>query len=249
MSRQGRHGEWKFGEICTGPDANAEAVVNKASDDQHGWDHILEIVPPSSPMLPADLQAHVLQCFVQIKTTQGKSPKTRLKLSNAVKAAKSPLPSFVFLLQYHDRSSRPKIFGRHIWASEIEHWLKRARETETEGSQDLHKLSATMSFSEADCIQQNPVDWVLTILSQHGGENYAKRKLKLINSVGYEQYSHEGTVTFGPLDSAADVVLHELGLKRDLPFKDLRLYDRRFGIKSMFPVNSFSTGRIRFRKV
>lgn len=245
MSRQGRHGEWKFGEICTSSKACAEAVVNKATDDQHGWDHIVEIVPKENACIPADLKTHVIQCFVQIKTTNSINPKTSLKLSNAIKAAKSSLPSFVFLLKYVEGASNPIIYGRHIWEKEIAHWLKRARDTEISGRSDLHNLTVSMSFSESDRLDINPIDWILEKLRPFG-DTYSSKKSEMVGSVGYEKHGHEGKITIGPIDSIGDIIDAELGLTKDLPVKNFQLYDHRFGIKSNSPIHEHSEGRISF---
>ncbi len=126
MSRQGRHGEANFAALCQVPNARIDAVVNKAADDEHGWDCVIDLTPPRDLSLPGDLQNHLAQCFAQIKTTRGKHPRTSVKLSNAVKAAKSPNPSFVFLFHY-ERSGEPAVlYENHIWKDQIEHFLKRA---------------------------------------------------------------------------------------------------------------------------
>jgi hypothetical protein len=248
MSRQGRHGEWKFGELCQAQNAKADAVVNRAKDDQHGWDHILDIVPNPKPNLPADLQSHLLQCFVQIKTTNTKKATTHLKLSNAVKAAKSPFPCFVFLLQYKEDLENPIILGRHIWESEISHWLKRARETERSARKELNKQTVTMSFSEKDQLWVNPVDWIIERIKESGGDDYSVAKTGIVKTVGYENLSGEGTFTIGPLNSRDEVVLHELGLVEDLPVSEFRLFDLRFGIRSKLPIHEFEQGRLRLQR-
>ncbi|WP_417685379.1 hypothetical protein [Roseibium sp.] len=248
MSRQSRHGEANFAAICQDQEACADAVVNKASDDLHGWDHVIDIEPPKNTRLPADLQTHLFQCFAQIKTTNGRKPRTKLKLSNAIKAAKSPLPSFVFLFHYVSSSSKPKLYGRHIWKYEISHYLKRAREADINRKIELHKQAVLLNFTEEDRLDGNPIDWILNILSKYGGESYAVRKAELIATVGYGEFTHEGKVTFGPLNSVGDVVLHELGLIKDLPIENFRLFDKRFGIISKEPLKDFSGGRLSFTR-
>ena len=242
MAKQGRNGQWLFGQRCTDASATSEAVVNPALDDQHGWDHILEITPPQNMLLPADLRTPVIACFVQIKTTKGKKPKTTVKLSNAVKAAKSNLPSFVFLFHYI-KGAEPVLYGRHIWKDEIRHCLRRARKA---GSKQLHKMTVTIKFTEADRLTCNPVDWVLAVLSTCGGLSYAKDKSDYVASVGYENMAHTGKFTVGPLNSYNELVLHELGLVEDLPISNFQLFDNRFGITSDTPIQALSEGRVKF---
>lgn len=242
MTNQGRNGQWQFASLCTGPDVSVEAVVNPALDDQHGWDHMLEITPPQNNSLPADLQTHVISCFVQIKTTRGKKAETTVKLSNAVKAAKSPLPSFVFLFHYK-KAGKPVLYGKHIWKDEIRHYLKRARQA---GDAPLHKMTVTVKFSAADRLTCNPVDWVLAVLATCGGDAYTLDKGKYVNSVGYETETHTGNVVLGPLTSLSEVVMHEIGLLADLPVTNFKLFDTRFGIKASAPVRELTDGRVSF---
>ncbi|WP_339816549.1 hypothetical protein [uncultured Paracoccus sp.] len=242
MKNQGRNGEWLFASLCTGPDVSVAAVVNPALDDQHGWDHILEVTPRHNKVLPADLQTHVISCFIQIKTTRGKRPETKVKLSNALKAAKSPLPSFVFLFHYNDVKT-PVLYGKHIWKSEIHDYLKRARQS---GDAPLNKTMVTVAFTAADRLSSNPVDWILAVLATCGGDGYTLEKRNYVDSVGYEGETHTGNLELGPLDSHTDVVMHEIGLLPDLPVTSFKLFDTRFGIKASAPVQDFTDGRVSF---
>lgn len=244
MTNQGRNGQWQFGSLCTGPDVSVEAVVNPALDDQHGWDHMLEITPPQNNALPADLQTHVISCFAQIKTTRGKKVETTVKLSNAVKAAKSPLPSFVFLFHYN-KAGKSVLYGKHIWKDEIRHYLKRAREAR---DAPLHKKTVTVKFTAANRLSCNPVDWVLAVLATCGGDAYTLEKRKYVDSVGYEMGTHTGNFELGPLKSHADIVMHEIGLLADLPVTSLKLFDTRFGIKASAPLEELTDGRVSFTR-
>lgn len=244
MTNQGRNGQWQFASLCTGPDVSVKAVVNPAVDDQHGWDHMLEITPHQNNILPADLQTHVISCFAQIKTTRDKKAETKVKLSNAVKAAKSPLPSFVFLFHYNE-AGKSVLYGKHIWKDEIRHYLKRARQA---GDAPLHKKMLTMKFTAEDRLSCNPVDWVLSVLATCGGDAYTLEKRKYVDSVGYETETHTGNFELGPLKSQADVVMHEIGLLADLPVTSFKLFDTRFGIKASAPLQELTDGRISFTK-
>lgn len=248
MTRRSRHGEWKFGELCHSQEAICDVVVNKSCDDEHGWDHVVDISPPVDINLPADLRNHLYQCFAQIKTTNGKIPRAELKLSNAIKSAKSPFPSFIFLLQYLDKSSEPRVFGRHIWRNEIEDWLRRARMNDVLGKKDLRSERFGLKFEEGDIVYGPPGDWMYRLIEDHGGINYSRNKIDIFTSIGYGETTHEGTITFGPIDGIGDIVRHEIGLSDGLPFCDLKLFDTRFGIRSAFPIEDFvSGGRISFR--
>jgi hypothetical protein len=244
MSQQGRNGQWLFAQLCTDPNSRTGAVVNLSQDDMHGWDHILEITPPVDKVLPADLQTPVIASFAQIKTTRGKKLETKVKLSNALKAAKSPLPSFVFLFHYQS-GAKPILYGRHIWKDEIAHYLKRGRQA---GTEPLNKKWVTIKFSDADLLSCRPADWVMAVLTTVSGISYARAKSEIVESVGYEETTHLGKFNFGPLGSPDDMVLHEIGLLEDLPFTDLKLFDQRFGLTSEVPTQEFTEGRVSFTR-
>ncbi len=231
-SRQGRHGEALFSERCQSPAAGIDAVVNKASDDENGWDHVIDLRPPSNQQLPSDLANHLFQCFAQIKTTSAEQPKTRLKLSNAVKAAKSPSPTFIFLFHHQRMKEGPVLYGRHIWREEIEAILKRARmHSQKGGGAPLHKSTWSLSFSQADAIEVCPSDWLYEVIQKHGAGKYSARKIELIDTVGYGEFTHRGVFSIPNTASAEEVVLHELGLSEDIPVANFQLFDQRFGIE------------------
>ena len=242
---QGRNGEAEFEALCTRAAVSAEdVVVNRAKDDQHGWDHILEVTPHQNNAQPADLRTGVISCFAQIKTTSGKKVETTIKLSNAVKAAKSPLPYFIFLFQY-GVSEKPILYGKHIWKDEIRHYLKRARQA---GDAPLHKKKVTVKFTSADRLKCNPVDWVLTVLTTCGGDAYTLEKRRYVDTVGYGTETNIAHFEIYPIESPDEIVKHELDLRPDLPVRNFKLIDTRFGIKKSVPLKGNTAGRVRFTR-
>lgn len=239
MVRIGKKAEADFTSLCM--DENAS--VNSSDDDQHGWDHVVEIVPARKPNLPADLDTHVISCFVQIKATKGKGCTAVLKLSNAIKSAKSPLPSFVFLFVYDEQGAAPQIYACHIWKEQIHHWLKRARETEMSGRTDLHKLNVTIRFKNTDRLTINPATWIEQTLAPFG-DSYAIRKHELVKTVGYGGSIGEGTINIGPDISVGDIVDHQIGLIESLPVLECKIFDTRFDIKSKQPIYDMAVGRL-----
>ena len=159
-----------------------------------------------------------------------------------MKAAKSPLPSFIFLLQY-DVSEKPVLYGKHIWKDEIRHYLKRARQA---GDAPLHKKTVTVKFTSTDRVTCNPVDWVLAVLSTCGGNAYTLEKRKYVDTVGYETEPRTWNFELGPIESPTEIVKHELDLRADLPVRNFKLFDTRFGIKASVPLKGNTAGRVRF---
>lgn len=242
MSRVGRLGEWAFGTLAQDLRADSDVVVNPSKEDRHGWDHLLEVTRKSKKVLPADMQNDLIRCLAQIKSTQGNKWSVPVSLSNALKYAKAAEPSFVFLLRYSKKSPRPTVYGKHVWKDEIYAWLKRARETEVNGKAKLHRQTVAVTFAPEDEVKEFPGDWIVKIYEKHGDGKYTENKLKLIETLGYEHINGEGEIKIGPIAGVKDIVMHEIGVTKDLPLTGFTLHDIRFGIKSQAPVHEFGEG-------
>lgn len=241
VTRIGKKAEADFTSLCM----DVDAAVNASDDDQHGWDHVVEIVPAKTSNLPADLTTHVISCFAQIKGTKGRRRTATLKLSNAVKSAKSPLPSFVFLLAYTETGVPPTIYACHIWKDQIHHWLKRARETEETGRTDLHRLTVNIKFEKADRLDINPATWIEQTLAPFG-DSYTSQKQELVKTVGYNGVVGRATFNTGPDISVGDIVAHEIGLTKSLSVYSFKMLDVRFDITSKQPIHESAKGRVEF---
>lgn len=241
MSQQGRHGEVYFESLCQNPNSKIDAVINRSQNDLHGWDHVIDITPLNvEHNLPHDLRDHLYQSFVQIKTTRQKYPTTSVKLSNALKSAKSSFPTFVFLLHYIKGRDTPVIYGKHIWLYEIEDTLRRAREAESL-SKAINKIIVPIKYASSDVIKVSPAEWMHEKIISCGGSNYAAEKLKIIQTVGYEGTGKVGTFNLS-VPKLDDLVSFELGITKELPFEDFVLFDERFGIKSKNPIEKVDKG-------
>ncbi len=58
----GRQGEKEFGLLCT----QQGATTNDSTEDDHGWDHIVEVEPASMLALPADLRDGITRALVRV---------------------------------------------------------------------------------------------------------------------------------------------------------------------------------------
>jgi hypothetical protein len=92
--RIGRQGEKLFSLLCT----EAGVTCNQSNEDDYGWDMLIEFPPPVDQNKPIDLRSVQLTASVQVKATRTRSRSCRMSLQNALRMAKSPIPSFVFLI-------------------------------------------------------------------------------------------------------------------------------------------------------
>ena len=219
--RSGRTSQDKFKLLCS----EAEITCNSSSEDDHGWDFIIELVPQRESGLPADKLSGPKQVLVQVKSTKAKSPKTRIKVSNALKLAKSELPCFVVLF-HHAPGTQERIYIRHFWAELIERALLRGRQTSAENKK-LHKVSMEIGFSDQDEHSADLICWIIATLKEHFKE-YAEKKRALSENLGYEGRKYRAEVTIGPLDGIEELVDHEVRVNGLPP--DYKNADGRFAL-------------------
>jgi hypothetical protein len=227
---QGRSAEKAFSKLCS----DNGVTCNDSVEDDHGWDHIVEFPHVALPGVSADMQRPIPAVFVQTKSHTAKGLKVTMKLSNAVKLARSDAPAFVVLRT----SSDPEVEGVSIWHA-VHFWdpliarvLKRARQASRDGvSEDnFHKHNFSFTMSGAD---QQTDDELLTWMKKTVlsiGSDYAVAKKALCPPPQIV-----GTVSFGKLDSIGQLVDHQLGLTPNIQVDSITINQRRFGVDLPFP--------------
>lgn len=238
--RFGRTAEDEFKRLCS----RAGVTCNKSSEDDHGWDFIIEIASQRESGLPADKLPGPKQVLVQVKSTQGKLPKTKMKVSNALKLAKSELPCFVVLFHYTSGGDE-RIYVRHFWAKLMERALLRGRQASAKNKKP-HKVWMEIGFSEQDEHSADLIRWIIAKVKEHSKE-YAENKRALSENLGYEGRKYRAEVTIGPLEGIEELVDHELGMTDYLPVTNMRIVDSRFGIDAPVPMWESDSGRIQIR--
>ena len=123
------------------------ASVQKVSEDDNGWDLLVEFPPQVESAFP-DLDPPLTRCLIQVKSVQSRRKSTRVKLSNALKFAKDSIPCFVVLLTY---PTGPKAFEtayvRHVWATDMAQAIEAARRASS-GGRDLNTQYLPITFSK-----------------------------------------------------------------------------------------------------
>lgn len=241
--RIGKFSETIFMSLCEKNDA----VCNPSTDDQHGWDFIVEIPAIADPKLPPDKQPQIIRILAQIKATKINSRSVRIKLSNALKMVESDLPCFLFLF-WHNKydCDTYKIFAIHVWQDLIERILKKARESEKIEPENLHKKYIHIRFGEEDEVnERDVVRWIKNTVGGIG-RSYAEEKSYIYNNIGYENRKITGEFIIGPLQNVQEkIVEHEIGLLDSLPVREFTIFDDRFGIRSSRPKIYSDEGEIK----
>ena len=237
--RLGRPAQDKFKLLCS----QAQVTCNSSSEDDYGWDFIIEIPTSADPGLPADKRPTPTPVLIQVKWTGGQLARTTMKVSNALILAKSELPCFVVL--FHETGDRGRIYVRHFGKELIRRALRRGREV-TAAQRPTHKATMTIGFTEADDHSDDLVHWLTTAVCGLPKE-YGAEKRSLSESLGYEGRNYRAEVTLGPLKGVEDLVDHQLGFTDYLPASHVKVIDSRFGIDAPSPVVEGTNARIQIR--
>ena len=238
--RTGRPAQDEFKLLCS----LSEVTCNPSNEDDHGWDFIIEFLPPKEDSQPLDKIPGPRQAFVQVKSTQGQLPRTRMKVSNALKLSKSELPCFVVLFRY-DKNGRKEVYVRHFWTDLIRRSLRRGREASAANKQ-AHDVWMEIGFSDGDHHTDDFIRWIIDTI-ESTTTNYSTKKQTLYDTLGYEGRSYRGEVTFGPINGIEELVDHHLGLTDYLPVSNVTVVDSRFGIDAPVPLIDNAHGRMQFR--
>lgn len=233
VRRYDRQAEHRFAELC----AEHGAVSNKSIEDENGWDYIVEFRESHIDGLPADLVPAQKSALVQIKSTITQKAKCELKLSNALRFAKAPMPCFIVLMAYRQNSKKARIYAVHFWKDLIGRTLQRAREADRDGRSDLHRLKLILNFGTEDEIGDGVVSWLERQIDNFSPD-YASAKRTIVQGIGYESGGKIVRVTFDPIDSIDELVDHQLGLGGRISPSHVELVDRRFGIDTSTPIFS-----------
>lgn len=224
----GRQGEKLFSLLCT----DAGVTCNKSIEDDYGWDMLVEFPPPEQQKTAIDLRQVQLTANVQVKATRARSRTCRISLQNALRMAKSPIPSFVFLVVLKDRK-KPRYFVAHVWKELIHSWLKAARVADASGVTATNKRHVTIRFDDTDDHTDDAVRWIENQI-RSAGPQYAANKLKFADTVGFEKGYGIANVSL-ELSNPQEFIDFQLGLKPNLKASRVQIHSERFGIRAANP--------------
>ncbi len=236
-SQLGRRAENRFKMLCS----DVGITCNKSIEDDHGWDFLVEYVPTEDTGLPADKRPGPQQVLVQVKCTESPAPRTRLKVSNALKLTNSDLPCFLVLFHWPRNGEVKKIYAKHVWTETMRHALRRGREL-TRANSSTNKAKLTASFNQADDHTLDLLDWIVSTVDRTE-RSYGEQKRLLRETLGYEQGRYRADILLDPL-GIEDIVDHQLKIKPHLPVSQFELVDPRFGIDIPVPQGKGGRGRI-----
>lgn len=227
--RKGRPAEKHFSLLCS----QANITCNRSEEDDHGWDFIVEIPMPRPERLSADLVGQIRKCEIQVKALEKPNPVVKLSLENARAFAKSHLPCFIVAILGQNTPS-PRVYIRHFWKDEIEQSLKRVREAGNKGK-PLNKSFTQFTLSKEEDQSLDAIGWLVNTV-QSLPRDYSSEKMRIEESVGYDDTRLKGEVRFGPLKGIEELVDHQLGLTESIPVEFVSIFETRFNLPSTIPI-------------
>ena len=224
--RIGKLGESAFRSLCE----KAGLIVNPATDDNAGWDFVVDFPAPASRM-PADRAPANLTAFVQVKaTTSLKRRSLLIKLSNAMRFAQHSSACFTVLFLIEQGELR-QAFLKHFWMNEIEETLRAGRRASLNGL-PLHISKISMKFADTDEVAVEKLLERIETAIRDVGPLYPVLKHDFGQRVGSGEQSHRIIATFGGNISSKRLLDAMLGHGAPLEVTNLRVVETRFGLEA-----------------
>lgn len=235
--------------------AQVGITANKASEDETGWDFLLEFPIEKSPEseISLDILPAPVSCRLQVKATDNSKRPIQVKLSNWLRMVKSAEPCFFLILDFAGENHCNKAFLVHCGFSVIEKILKKCREiSNSDKTTVLNKIKPAIPIDGKDLLESVDGAALKNKILQHIGSDlheYSKRKLEFLKSAGYNKLKDAFQVQFDKPDQFACVydflVDFALGREKELAFHKLTVNEVRFGIPSKRPlVDSTEAGKM-----
>ncbi len=224
--------------------SQADIDINKSIEDATGWDFVLEFPLDTEPSvesrLPLDKLPPALQCWVQVRSSNGTPGKWDVKLSNWKRLIDTPLPAFFLVCEFDNQDDCQRAYLVHIGENCIRRVLKRLREAGLEKDPKLHKMWLHFKYEEADRLSSLSGRGLVEAIQRHVPgdlDGYFAWKKDLRESAGYEEgkFLAQAAILL-PKEYASDPLKHlvnfSLGLVPRIETKRVEFKDVRFGIEA-----------------
>jgi len=207
---------------------------NKATQDRSGWDFVVEFHRTPVPGLAHDQQVGTSSARVQVKSASGRMSPIRLKLTNALSFTREPDMCFIVLFHFGEDGNSSKVYARHFHSELMAAALKRAREADRDGKNQLNRITIPVPFSDSDDHTHDLMEWMRDICDR-SPEQYAAQKKGLSDSLGFGLDAFQLTHTV-QIDRMQDLIDHAVGLLPEAPIEHVLVENRRFGITAGKPL-------------
>ena len=134
---------------------DAGLTPSQPKHDENGWDFIVEFPQNRIPRVYLDAQPAAIKFLCQVKSTDTFANKVEMKVSNWDKLARTPIPAFMFVLDFDGRDEPKRAYLCHFGVDRVAQTLKKVRELEKAGIIELNQ--SRMDFC-IDKIEEIPID-------------------------------------------------------------------------------------------
>jgi hypothetical protein len=227
-----RHAEATFEALC----AAHGATCNKATEDERGWDYFVQFRRRKITGLPLDMGPVADQCLVQIKSNKGPLKGATIKLSNALEFALTDLPAFVVLFHYDSAGHPRSTHILHVWQQEIERILKRVRELDTKGENDLQRHRILFAASGMiRVVDGDLIPFIEKTIHSHA-PTYSDKKRLISRNVGFDETGIVGNIAFPAGLKIDELVDMQIGLRDRIDTANFTARTKRFGLVARLPM-------------
>lgn len=233
LPRIPKSSERQFATMCS----NAGVLCHAASEDEMGWDFLIEF-PPENYVGPAESKPAGSRAYIQIKSTTQNTPQIRLKLSNARQSSQHSEAWFVVLF-HQPTHGVPRIYAVHFWKDLIYRSLKAARKADIDGH-NLNRKYLTIRFEDDSDHTADLFHWMEAAISNIG-PLYNMKKMEIAAKAGFEEVSGLGDIEFR-VENEEVLIKNLLGLGDGIPVSKFQFTQSRFGIEDRSPLVQFDGG-------
>lgn len=213
---------------------DAGLTPSQPKHDENGWDFIVEFPQNRIPRVYLDAQPAAIKFLCQVKSTDTFANKVEMKVSNWDKLARTPIPAFMFVLDFDGRDEPKRAYLCHFGVDRVAQTLKKVRELEKAGIIELNQ--SRMDFC-IDKIEEIPIDrgeaLSQKVLNYTGNDfsSYAREKSQWLETLGFERGTYQLSIP-GHVN-VHDLVNAYLGIS-DLKADKVVVSTNRFGINMKF---------------
>lgn len=241
----GKMGEYDFGKLC----ATAGITANPSLEDEKGWDFFVEY---PTQLVASSSAIHDLgyEVKIQVKATDGRSGRKSIKLDNLLNMATSKLPAFYVFFEYDKKESPQQMYLVHVDDELITNTLKRVHEARQSIPRiALNKQSMSVKFGDDHRLQRVGAEELQTKIRSYVGKSaseYTAKKVKLLETVGYEGGALEIDINIEGEESFKDFLDASIGIEKDFSAKRIEVRERRFNIPCIEPLQLQENARLSF---
>jgi len=232
MRKIDRMGETIFKYWCD----SVGLTANSSIVDERGWDFFVEFPCDSSSVLPRDLLPTPIECKIQVKSTDFKTKKEGIKVSNLERLIKAQMPVFFCFIEFDGKNEAQAVYLVHVGKDIIEKTLKRIRELDSKGKKNrLNKAEITINYTDSNRLTEITGESLKKAIEKHipGTLNqYISDKNELLNTLGFEDGKGEFTFTISGSDPVGEMVDLSLGRRQEVYIDKIIGSHKRFGILS-----------------